>query len=166
MFLKFLASIAGTLGAYALYQILKFVIHELRSPLRHLPGPKSSSFLYGNFVDIWKSVIPFLNFWFSSFTCITQHNSVRDVHEEWVQQYGSTLKYKGFLGVSTVSGAIWCAHYLQTTRFYTTDTKALNHFLTNHYIYQRPEVSRYGLGRIVGPGVLVTEGDQHRQQVY
>ncbi|KAJ7498342.1 cytochrome P450, partial [Mycena galericulata] len=132
MFLKLLASIAGTLGAYALYQILKFIINELNSPLRHLPGPKSSSFLYGNFVDIWKS-----------------QNSVRDVHEEWVQQYGSTLKYKGFLG---------------TTRFYTTDTKALNHFLTNHYIYQRSELSRYTLGRIVGPGVLVTEGDQHRQQ--
>ncbi|KAJ6608196.1 hypothetical protein B0H10DRAFT_1816390, partial [Mycena sp. CBHHK59/15] len=30
-------------------------------------------------------------------------------------------------------------------RLYTTDTKALNHFLTNNYIYQKPERTRYNL---------------------
>ncbi|KAJ6606201.1 cytochrome P450 [Mycena vulgaris] len=128
--LKLLASAAGTLGAYALYEILKLVYQEFNSPLRHLPGPKSSHFFYGNFKEIWQA-----------------ENSV--LHEKWVQQYGPTLKYKGFFGL---------------TRLYTTDTKALNHFLTNSNIYQKPEPSRYNLSRIVGPGLLVAEGDEHRQQ--
>ena len=38
------------------------------------------------------------------------------------------------------------------------DTRALNHILTHSTIYQRPPPSRYHLGRIVGPGILVTEG--------
>jgi hypothetical protein len=42
----------------------------------------------------------------------------------------------------------------QLTQLYTTDTKALNHFLTNSYIYQKAELSRYFLSRIVGPGAL------------
>lgn len=71
------------------------------------------------------------------------------------------------------------------TRLYTTDTKALNHVLMNSYIYQKPAVARYNLGRVVGSGayipssfpsfchlifvhagVLVVEGDKHRQQVW
>ncbi|KAG6909596.1 hypothetical protein DXG01_016635 [Tephrocybe rancida] len=53
---------------------------------------------------------------------------------------------------------------IQATRLFTTDTKALNHVLMNTNIYQRPKASRYTLGRIVGEGVLVVEGDKHRQQ--
>lgn len=61
------------------------------------------------------------------------------------------------------------------------DTKAVNHFLMNHNIYQKPESARYGLGRILGNGmctidipleisnvilgVLIVEGDKHKQQV-
>ncbi|KAJ7885368.1 cytochrome P450 [Mycena leptocephala] len=130
MFLKLLISVAGSVGAYALYQILKLVWEELNSPLRHLPGPKSTHLFYGNLKDIWKA-----------------ENSV--LHEQWVQEYGSTLKYKGFFGL---------------TRLYTTDTKALNHFLTNSNIYQKPMPARYSLSRIVGPGILVAEGEAHRQQ--
>ncbi|KAF8191593.1 cytochrome P450 [Mycena galopus ATCC 62051] len=130
MFLKLLFSVAGSLAVYALYQIFKLVYQEFNSPLKSLPGPKSAHPFYGNLRDIWKA-----------------ENSV--LHEEWVREYGSTLKYKGFFGL---------------TRLYTTDTKALNHFLTNSYIYQKPAPARYNLSRVVGPGVLVTEGDVHRQQ--
>ncbi|KAJ7611688.1 cytochrome P450 [Roridomyces roridus] len=66
-------------------------------------------------------------------------------HQAWAQQYGRTFRY---FDCTTL----------------TSDTKALNHFLTNSYIYQRPEPGRYSLGRIVGPGVLVTEEDQHKSQ--
>jgi hypothetical protein len=59
MFLKLLISVAGSVGAYALYQILKLVWEELNSPLRHLPGPKSTHLFYGNLKDIWKAVITF-----------------------------------------------------------------------------------------------------------
>ncbi|KAJ7123294.1 cytochrome P450 [Mycena crocata] len=122
-------SLAGTLGAYALYQILGAVLRQLNSPLRHVPGPKSKHFLAW-FREPW-------------------HAESYDVHEQWVQQYGSILKYKGSFGI---------------TRLYATDTKALNHFLTNTQIYHKPEHNRYVLSRVVGPGVLVTEGEVHRQQ--
>ncbi|KAJ7496540.1 cytochrome P450 [Mycena latifolia] len=129
VFLKLLTSVSGTLGAYALYQVLKLVYQEFNSPIRHLPGPKSTHFFYGNFKEIW------------------QDNS--GIHERWVQEYGPTLKFKGFFGL---------------TRLFTTDTKALHHFLTNSHIYQKPDPSRYNLARVVGPGLLVAEGEEHRQQ--
>ncbi|KAG6861475.1 hypothetical protein C0995_016254 [Termitomyces sp. Mi166 len=71
-------------------------------------------------------------------------------------------------------------------RLFTMDTKAIHHILMNSHIYQKPESTRYNLGRVVGEGtsiflliglfrsmliyfckiigVLVVEGDQHRQQ--
>ncbi|KAJ7782192.1 cytochrome P450 [Mycena olivaceomarginata] len=130
MLSRLLASIAGTLIAYSLFKILRLWYQELNSPLRHLPGPRSSSFIYGNGKELLRDNGP-------------------AVQEKWVQTYGRTLKYPFFFGLS---------------RLYTTDTKALNHFLTNHDIYQRPSPSRYLLSLIVGPGVLVTEGEVHRRQ--
>ncbi|KAJ7912531.1 cytochrome P450 [Mycena leptocephala] len=129
MLLKLLGSIAGSLGAYGLYEILKLVYSELTSPTRYLPGPKSTHWFYGNIREIFKA-----------------ENSV--MHEQWVQQYGPTIKYKAF----------------QMNRLYTVDTSALNHFLTNSNIYQKPESARYNLARMLGRGILVSEGEEHRQQ--
>ncbi|KAJ6564735.1 cytochrome P450 [Mycena capillaripes] len=131
MLLKLLAAIVGTLGAYALYEILSLVHRELTSPLRHLPGPKSTHWFYGNLKEI-----------------IDDEDS--GLEERWVQQYGRTWKFHRFFGQSAL---------------HTTDTKAIHHFLTNTHIYQKSEASRYSLGRIVGPGILVVEGDVHKQQV-
>ena len=50
-------------------------------------------------------------------------------------------------------------------RLYTIDLKAINHVLMNDYIYEKPETARYNLSQIVGPGILVVEGDKHKQQV-
>ncbi|KAJ7123213.1 cytochrome P450 [Mycena filopes] len=130
MFLKLLASLAGSAVAFGLYQVLKLVYREYTSPLRHLPGPKSPHFFFGNFREIWKA-----------------ENSV--MHEQWVREYGPTIKYKGLFGI---------------TRLYTTDSKALTHFLSNTHIYQKGENERKVLTRILGPGILIAEGDVHRQQ--
>jgi hypothetical protein len=54
---------------------------------------------------------------------------------------------------------------MQMKRLYTTDTKAINHVLMNDNIYQKPESVRYNLNLIMGSGVLVVEGDKHKQQV-
>lgn len=55
--------------------------------------------------------------------------------------------------------------FMQLPRLYTTDTKALSHILMNSQTYQKPEVSRYAISRIVGPAsVLVVEGEKHKQQ--
>ncbi|KAG1852910.1 cytochrome P450 [Suillus tomentosus] len=107
------------------------VWHNLRSPLRVLQGPKGTSWLYGNLKDIFKA-----------------ENSV--LHEQWVEQYGTTLKYKGFFF---------------SDRLFTMDTRALNHVLTHSSSdYQKPSQVRYNLSRILGEGVLFVEGAQHRQQ--
>ncbi|KAJ3728054.1 cytochrome P450 [Lentinula guzmanii] len=71
------------------------------------------------------------------------------LHEKWVEEYGRTMKYQVLLGHE---------------RLFTMDTKALNHILMNHKLYQKREVARYHLGRILGKGVLVTEGDTHDLQ--
>jgi len=47
---------------------------------------------------------------------------------------------------------------------YITDTKALNHILMNSYTYPKMDESREALSRVVGPGVLVLEGDEHKHQ--
>ena len=56
-------------------------------------------------------------------------------------------------------------YWPQESRLYTMDTKALNHILMNTAVYEKPEASRWSLSRIVGPGLLVVEGDKHKQQV-
>ncbi|KAF8147753.1 cytochrome P450 [Mycena galopus ATCC 62051] len=108
MLLKLLISISGSLGVYGLYELLKVVYGELRSPIRLLPGPKSTHWFYGNLREIFKA-----------------ENSV--LHEKWVEEYGPTIKYKIFLG--------------------------------------KPESARFALARMLGRGVLVAEGEEHRQQV-
>ncbi|KAK7028306.1 cytochrome P450 [Favolaschia claudopus] len=123
-------SVLGSLGVYALYKILKLIQQEYTSDVRLLPGPKSTHWLFGNLKEIFNS----------------ESNVLQ---EQWIQQYGSTIKYKVFL---------W------ETRLYTTDATAINHFLTNAQIYQKPESARYTLARMLGQGVLVAEGEHHRQQ--
>ncbi|KIJ16582.1 hypothetical protein PAXINDRAFT_11032 [Paxillus involutus ATCC 200175] len=55
--------------------------YHLRTPLRHLPGPKGTSLIYGNLLDISMG---------------DNLNSI--VQEVWVKEYGKTLKFKGFFG--------------------------------------------------------------------
>ncbi|KIK04023.1 hypothetical protein K443DRAFT_676331 [Laccaria amethystina LaAM-08-1] len=68
---------------------------------------------------------------------------------ELIEKYGTTFRFRGLFGKK---------------RLYTIDPKALNHILMNHNDYQKPEASRHGLTSIMGAGVLVVEGDKHRQQ--
>ncbi|KAF8953061.1 cytochrome P450 [Flammula alnicola] len=123
-------SLLAILGIYGLYKIAKFLYDQWTSPLRVLPGPASPSFIYGNMKEIWEA-----------------ENSV--LHEKWVEQYGSTIKYKEYAGIN---------------HLYTLDTKAINHVLMNNYIYQKREQSRYNLRKILGNGLLVAEADKHKQQ--
>ncbi|THV01377.1 cytochrome P450 [Dendrothele bispora CBS 962.96] len=71
------------------------------------------------------------------------------LHEQWTEEYGPTIKYNAFFN---------------TLRLYTTDTKALNHVLMNHYIYQKPEMAAYNLSLVLGSGILIMEEDKHRMQ--
>ncbi|KAH9886197.1 cytochrome P450 [Cubamyces lactineus] len=70
--------------------------------------------------------------------------------ERWAAESGQmNIMYRGFFN---------------TERLWTTDTRALNHILTHSAEYQKPEDARRNLARILGRGVLFTEGEQHRQQ--
>ncbi|KAG1903374.1 cytochrome P450 [Suillus fuscotomentosus] len=128
---KLVLSASSALVAFGCWKLGEQVWHNLRSPLCVLQGPKGTSWLYGNLKDIFKA-----------------ENSV--LHEQWVEQYGMTLKYKGFFF---------------SDRLFTMDTRALNHVLTHSSSdYQKPSQVRYNLSRILGEGVLFVEGAQHRQQ--
>ncbi|KAJ7085247.1 cytochrome P450 [Mycena belliarum] len=74
---------------------------------------------------------------------------VTGIEEQWVEEYGTTFKINGFLSQADL---------------YTIDTKALHHILTHTHIYQKPSEVQYNLGRQVGPGLLVVEGDVHKHQ--
>ncbi|KAF8195296.1 cytochrome P450 [Mycena galopus ATCC 62051] len=67
----------------------------------------------------------------------------------WTAQYGRTVRINSLLGFG---------------QLYTTDTKAVQHILSNSTLYEKPAEGRYFLGRVVGPGVLVVEGDEHKKQ--
>ncbi|KAJ3514176.1 hypothetical protein NLJ89_g2524 [Agrocybe chaxingu] len=69
--------------------------------------------------------------------------------QKWVEEYGPTFKFKGFAGMN---------------RLYTTDPKALNHIFMNNMIYQKPDAVRHNLRTILGNGLVVVEGEKHRQQ--
>ncbi|KZT73023.1 cytochrome P450 [Daedalea quercina L-15889] len=67
----------------------------------------------------------------------------------WAEQYGDTLKYKGLFGSDVL---------------FTADTRALHHILNNTAAYCRPELARLGISDFVGEGLLLAEGERHRQQ--
>lgn len=54
--LQLLTSVSVTLVLYRVYQLLKFAYKKYTSPLRDFPGPKSPSWLYGNFKEISAAV--------------------------------------------------------------------------------------------------------------
>ncbi|EPT01414.1 hypothetical protein FOMPIDRAFT_1048852 [Fomitopsis schrenkii] len=69
--------------------------------------------------------------------------------EEWTETYGETFKFKGFCGSDTL---------------FTADTRALHHVLNDATTYVIPDVQRRIISEIVGNGLPVTEGEQHRRQ--
>ncbi|KAH7907833.1 cytochrome P450 [Hygrophoropsis aurantiaca] len=73
---KLICSATATLIGFVLWKIGKHVVHQLTSPLRNINGPKSTSWLFGNVRDVFKSEEMVLL-------------------EEWAQEYGQTLKYYG-----------------------------------------------------------------------
>ncbi|KZT10926.1 cytochrome P450 [Laetiporus sulphureus 93-53] len=116
-------------AAYALYKLYVVVFQPQFSSLRSLRGPASPSRIYGNLRQIFDT------------------GSVR-MQEMWVEQYGETIKYKGWLNQD----------YL-----YTVDPRAINHILTHSQDYHKPALARYMIAEAIG-SVVVVEGEQHRKQ--
>jgi cytochrome P450 len=68
---------------------------------------------------------------------------------QWVKEYGSTLRFKGFFGAN---------------RLLTIDTCAITHILSRTSDYPKPSYIRYAMAKLLGNGLLCVDGDQHRQQ--
>lgn len=61
--------------------LLSFLVSQFTSPLRNLRCPPSPSWLYGHLLEILRAEHPTL-------------------HEKWFAQYGTTIRFKEFFGVS------------------------------------------------------------------
>jgi hypothetical protein len=94
---RLLTSLAATFGAYGAYKALSFFYDNWTSTIRRLPGPPSSSFIWGNMKEIFDAVCSFNLSWATSHLNVSQENSA--LHEQWVKEYGKTIRYKGILGV-------------------------------------------------------------------
>ncbi|KAF9234847.1 cytochrome P450 [Melanogaster broomeanus] len=127
---KLLLSAFVSVAAFGLWKLIRLVYHEVTSPLRHLPGPKGTSWIYGHLCDIFKGE-----------NCA--------LHEEWVKEYGNTLKLKGIFS---------------TNWLFTMDTHAINHVLIHGSDYQKSSQVKYTFSGVIGKGVVFVEGAQHRQQ--
>ncbi|OSX62243.1 hypothetical protein POSPLADRAFT_1046615 [Postia placenta MAD-698-R-SB12] len=71
------------------------------------------------------------------------------LQEAWTDKYGKTIHYKG---------------WFNRDRLYTLDTRALGHILNHSNDYFKPELARHTLSSILGEGLVVAEGEQHRRQ--
>ncbi|KAH8102315.1 cytochrome P450 [Cristinia sonorae] len=69
--------------------------------------------------------------------------------EQWKAEYGPSFVINGLFGVH---------------RLHTHDMKALHHVLVHSADYVKPAITRYTLSSILGPGVLVVDGEQHKMQ--
>jgi hypothetical protein len=51
-----LLSVFASTIAFGLWKLVCIVYRQLRSPIRHLPGPKGTSFIYGSVSEVWMAV--------------------------------------------------------------------------------------------------------------
>ncbi|KAH7101316.1 cytochrome P450 [Auriculariales sp. MPI-PUGE-AT-0066] len=70
-------------------------------------------------------------------------------HMELRQTYGKTYAYRSFFN---------------SYKLCTFDTRALHHILNTNSIYQKPELQRRNIIKLLGEGLLTSEDDQHKRQ--
>ncbi|KAI0650938.1 cytochrome P450 [Trametes meyenii] len=71
------------------------------------------------------------------------------VLEQWIENYGYNCLTRWFLSIP----CLW-----------TADPRTLNHILTHSYDYPKPWEGGSHAVRLLGPSMLITEGDAHRKQ--
>lgn len=112
--------------------------------LRHVPGPKAPSWLWGSEWQVLESApgAPYV---------------------KWKQQYGDVVKYKGALGVSGGScrdaWLILNVLLSQRNMLAISDHRAATYILGDHvYDFPKPQGVREWFRLLVGEGLLVVEG--------
>ncbi|ODN97340.1 hypothetical protein L198_03903 [Cryptococcus wingfieldii CBS 7118] len=86
-------------------------------------------------------------FWGHTQTLIAQQPNA--MHTVWTNKYGPTICYPIFLGIQ---------------RFLTIDPSALNYILTHPESFEKPSETRGELTTMLGNGLLVAEGSDHKKQ--
>ncbi|KAA1468405.1 cytochrome P450 [Dentipellis sp. KUC8613] len=76
-------------------------------------------------------------------------NISQDTHERWVKQYGRTFRFHGF--------------GKHDYRLMSLDFRAVSHVL-NSPVYEKPWQTRRLLARLLGRGISVMEGEEHKIQ--
>ncbi|KAJ7272270.1 cytochrome P450 [Mycena rebaudengoi] len=71
------------------------------------------------------------------------------VATRWREEFGPHFQFRGLLN---------------KRELYTSDTKAINHIVTNTNLYGKGAVSIRSLKDLLGNGILCVEGDVHKQQ--
>ena len=70
-------------------------------------------------------------------------------HTNWIKTYGPTYRYRLFFG---------------TWRFFTADPTAINYVLQHADLFPKSGLARRDMEAILGRGLLVVEGDDHKRQ--
>ncbi|KAJ7255345.1 cytochrome P450 [Mycena rebaudengoi] len=70
--------------------------------------------------------------------------------DKWRAQFGPNFQFKGLFNIREL---------------HTSDTKAINHIVTNSVIYQKAPIALHSSRRFLGSGILSTIGDEHKRQV-
>ncbi|KIL70583.1 hypothetical protein M378DRAFT_66688 [Amanita muscaria Koide BX008] len=102
----------------------------LSDPLRMLPGPDGARFQ-------------------NHFRELMDPKCSADTHEEWVSEYGKTLRFHGF--------------GKHDYRLLSFDFRVVSHVLTSS-VYGKPWQTRSFLARLIGRGIFSMEGEEHRIQ--
>ncbi|RXK38459.1 hypothetical protein M231_04224 [Tremella mesenterica] len=70
-------------------------------------------------------------------------------HQAWLEQYGPTYRYRLFFG---------------SWRFFTADPLALSYILNHSDLFPKTGMARREMETILGRGVLIAEGEDHKRQ--
>ncbi|KAF9094417.1 hypothetical protein BGX23_002137 [Mortierella sp. AD031] len=124
------------LSSYIFFKV--YVLPNYVSPLRHIPGPPNKS-KYNRYN------IPCAGLFFD---VLRQEAGVP--YREWIEQYGGIVCYRGMFNTQNVLLA---------------DPQATQHvFRTHDYKYPKPDRVIRLMSSAIGKGLILVEGDVHRQQ--
>lgn len=139
--------------AYPLFKLAEFFYEEYTSPLNRLPGPKSTSWLYGNFKEIWENVRIFTTITLIRFWRCSRISPLFTRNGSLLMALPSNIKILSVWATnSPYSVVVLALNDAQITRFFTIDAKAITHVLMNSHIYEKPAATRYELTQVLGDG--------------
>ncbi|KXX81914.1 Cytochrome P450 734A6 [Madurella mycetomatis] len=151
----FLSAFAAIWTAHFLVFVVWNVIlyPKVFSPLRGLPEPSGNSWFMGQFAKIYanSSGVPHMG-WYEVFPTGT------------LQHLASLLTVCRINSVPN-DGVIRYLGPFNLERLFITSPKALAEVLvTKNYDFSKPYQFRFTIGRLLGIGVLLAEGDEHKVQ--